>query len=425
MGPAFQKEVLGGQNKNPHILVLDSVGCQYRCWFCYARDILDAVNLTPPDSGWKTYRFMTPQDIAACTECKLTVKYPEIRSIRPFARFRITGGEPLYATEKTLKETGGKEPFEAAFSFWLETFRTLNQLVRKLKENESIKILTYREFAERGRIVNTSVSTWLTQVPGSIEVRFDTNGCLFSTKDSYAEGFVKSVHRLHRAGELDSIRVNIDYSVKGPTPIEFEWSQSRCLPVDVSKIKESFDINDHPQYQGIRRLTQSLAEIYRIDETFEESLRMDVERGINFTDTTKYGTRKLGVLYDSAALDWKVFEKKAKITFSEVNNPIQLSGQAKRSKYIKDHLRMGAEVVIINANTRQQILRFDPFPDDQKDWEEYERRIREHLEKANKLIIDGVAAARKTDKHGVQVIIRPIKRRMPRFPPEQKMIDSF
>ena len=33
---------------------------------------------------------------------------------------------------------------------------------------------------------------------------------------------------------------------------------------------------------------------YEKDSSFEHSLRLDVERGINFTDTTKYGTRKLG-----------------------------------------------------------------------------------------------------------------------------------
>jgi len=104
MGPRFQKEILGGLNENPHILILDSVSCQYRCWFCYARDIQDAVDPVSPYSGWKDYKFMSPKDITTCTECKLTVKYSDVKAKRPFARFRITGGEPLFATRRTLIE---------------------------------------------------------------------------------------------------------------------------------------------------------------------------------------------------------------------------------------------------------------------------------------------------------------------------------
>jgi len=151
-----------------------------------------------------------------------------------------------------------------------------------------------------------------------------------------------------------------------------------------------------------------------------KSLRLDIERGINFTDTTKYGTRKLGVLYGSDALNWELFEKKANIKFSEVNNPIQLSGQAKHSKYIEDHLKMGAEVVIIDTDTEKQIMKFDPYPDDPKDQIGYGRRIRENLEQANKVIADGAAKAKNTGKFGVQVIIRPVKRTLLRPNSKQK-----
>jgi len=425
MGPAFQKEILGGINKNPHILVVDSVGCQHRCWFCYARKILEAVDPVSPYSGWKVYKFMSPQDIAACTECKLTVKYGDIEKKRPFARFRITGGEPLFATRRTLIDSKIENPIEGALNFWLETLKALNNTVRKLKKSKKIEILTYDEFLKRERAVNEQISTWLTQSPGKMEIRFDTNGQLFSAINRYAENFVKSLFELHNNGELDSIRVNIDYSVKGPTPIEFEWSQSRSLPVDVTKLKEPFDINNHPQYPGIKSLNHWLHEMYAKDETFEQSLRLDIERGINFTDTTKYGTRKLGVLYDSDALNWDVFANKANITFSEVNNPIQLSGQAKRSKYIEDHLKMGAEVLIIDPTTNKQIMKFDPFPDNPEEWNEYKRKIRENLEKADKVIVDGVAKAKVTGKFGAQVVIRPVKRRLSRPSRKQKRLDSF
>jgi len=368
---------------------------------------------------------MSPQDIAACTECKLTVKYREIRKKRPLARFRVTGGEPLFATKNTLNDSKTRSPTEEALNFWLETFKALNETVRKLKNDKKVEIITYDQFVDRGRAINEQISTWLTQSPEKMEIRFDTNGQLFSASNSYTEKFVKSIFKLHENGELDAIRINIDYSLKGPTPIEFEWSQSRSLPIDVSKLKEPFDINHHPQYPGIKNLNHWLKETYTRDPTFEQSLRLDIERGINFTDTTKYGERKLGVLYDSDALQWSVFAEKANIAFSEVNNPIQLTGQAKRSKYIEDHLKMGAEVLIIDTDTKEQIIKFDPFPDDTQYREEYRRRIRENLERANKAIADGVAKAKTTGKLGVQVVIRPVKRRSLKQTSKQKRLNSF
>lgn len=424
MGPTFQSKILGGINKNPHILVLDSVGCQYRCWFCYARDILDAINPVSPHSGWKNYKFMSPEDIATCTECKLTTKYTNIPTERPFARFRITGGEPLFATKQTLAESKTENPIEAAMDFWLETLKVLNRTFRKLIKERKIEVISYDEFAERGRTVNEQFSTWLTKAPGKVEVRFDTNGQLFSSSNLYTKNFVHSVFALHSNGELDAIRINIDYSLKGPTPIEFEWSQSRSLPIDITKVEEDFDINAHPQCPGIKNLVALLSEAYAKDETFEQSLRLDIERGINFTDTSKYGTRKLGVLYDPNALNWDLFAKKAKITFSEVNNPIQLIGQAPYSKYIEDQLKMGAEVLIVETATNVTLIRFDPFPDDPMEWNDYRKRIRENLERTNKVIADGVARARTTGQFSIQVVIRPVKR-MLLTPTAQKKLDSF
>ena len=184
-------------------------------------------------------------------------------------------------------------------------------------------------------------------------------------------------------------------------------------------------MNDHPQYLGIKNLHQCLNVAYEEDKTFEQSLRLDIERGINFTDTTKYGTRKLGVLYDSNALDWDVFAKKGNIIFSEVNNPIQLIGQAKRSKYIEDQLKMGAEVLIVDTTTNGQIMKFDPYPGDPMDWSEYRRKIKENLEKADKVIADGVAKTKTAGKFGVQVIIRPVKRGLLGRSLKQNRLNSF
>jgi len=77
------------------------------------------------------------------------------------------------------------------------------------------------------------------------------------------------------------------------------------------------------------------------------------------------------------------------------------------------------------CTTNRQILKFDPFPDDQKDIDEYRRRIRESFETANKLIADGVAKAKITGKFGVQVVIRPVKRRRLEPRSKQKRLDGF
>lgn len=56
---------------------------------------------------------------------------------------------------------------------------------------------------------------------------------------------------------------------------------------------------------------------------------------------------------------------------------------------------------------------------------EYKRKIRENLEKADKVIADGVAKAKVTGKFGAQVVIRPVKRRLSRPSRKQKRLDSF
>jgi hypothetical protein len=99
--------------------------------------------------------------------------------------------------------------------------------------------------------------------------------------------------------------------------------------------------------------------------------------------------------------------------------------QRARSKYIEDQLKMGAEVIIADTKTKEVLINFDPFPDDQNVWEEYRRRIRENLERANKIIVDGVSKGKTTGSLGVQVIIRPVKKTIQRSSLSQKKLDIF
>ena len=86
---------------------------------------------------------------------------------------------------------------------------------------------------------------------------------------------------------------------------------------------------------------------------------------------------------------------------------------------------MGAEVIILNTKTNEVLMKFDPYPDDQNLWEEHRRRIRENLERANKIISDGVAKAKETGKLGAQVIIRPVKKMTSGQKSSQKSLDVF
>ena len=63
----------------------------------------------------------------------------------------------------------------------------------------------------------------------------------------------------------------------------------------------------------------------------------------------------------------------------------------------------------MDNDTRQTLLRFDPFPEDAVDASEYERKIAEPLEKANKMISAGVKKADRTGRFGAQVVIRPVR----------------
>lgn len=77
------------------------------------------------------------------------------------------------------------------------------------------------------------------------------------------------------------------------------------------------------------------------------------------------------------------------------------------------------------SRARNVIFRFDPFPDEEKERAEYKRRIRENLERTNKIISDGVAKAKTTGSLGVRVIIRPVKKMIQRSSLSQKKLDIF
>ena len=49
---------------------------------------------------------------------------------------------------------------------------------------------------------------------------------------------------------------------------------------------------------------------------------------------------------------------------------------------------MGAEVLLIDANTKEQIMKFEPFPDNPKEWDEHRAKNREYLERTNKIILE-------------------------------------
>jgi hypothetical protein len=86
---------------------------------------------------------------------------------------------------------------------------------------------------------------------------------------------------------------------------------------------------------------------------------------------------------------------------------------------------MGAEVIIVDTKTNAVLIEFEPFPDDQGLWEEHRRRIRENLERANKVISDGVAKAKDSGRLGTQIIIRPVRKATFAKKSSQRSLDVF
>ncbi|MFP4006041.1 MAG: hypothetical protein ACLFUR_04900 [Candidatus Hadarchaeia archaeon] len=146
--------------------------------------------------------------------------------------------------------------------------------------------------------------TWIAEKGSKIPVRFDTNGLLFADK-SRARDFIEKIFDMHRDGNLDRLYVLIDYSLKGANTGEFFWSQGKKLE-DIDS--EKFSVEDHPQYIGLKNYYEIKNEFLEKDPSFDNSLGITVERGIQNEEDRVY-------LYSEDSLDWDSMVEKFRNMF--------------------------------------------------------------------------------------------------------------
>jgi len=313
LGEEFHKQVELKKNVNPYILLVDSAGCNMNCWFCYAHEMIkqeDYERLAPV--------FNTPEELADCFICKMKMskRLAKTDQDRFFSRIRITGGEPLHSTNDTIMNVSGLSLIESTIDFYLEFFKKMDSKVEDVLNEGVIQLVGMQKYEPA-----MSFPTWLATKPGRINVRFDTNGLLF-TREENARRFIEGVANC----SLSNLRVEIDYSLKGAAPIEARWASSHNLSVNEAAV-EDYDIQDHLQYKGLMNIIETRNSL---SDKLGDSFSLTVERGINHGKTN-------GFINFPGSLDWDKFvcrfnnELKAKglpeVKLSDVDNPIQYAKQ--------------------------------------------------------------------------------------------------
>ena len=344
LGEEFHRKTKTSGHINPYILLIDSAGCNLNCWFCYAHEMIK-----PQDYNRLEPAFVNPEELAECFICKMRMSHnlkTEDRD-RFFSRIRITGGEPLYSTGDTILDVNGRSLIEATIDYYLAFFKEMDSLVGDAVNEGVISLSEIKQY-------NTSMQfpTWLVTKANRINIRFDTNGILFSKKEN-TRRFIEGI----RDSNLNNLRIEVDYSLKGAAPVEYSWASHKSLPVDECRF-ENYAIKDHPQYSGLMNIIEVREDIH---DDLTDVFSLTIERGINHGKTN-------GFVNSPKSLDWTGFVNRfneelslrnlPNIRLSDVDNPLQY---AKQWGYLfgRYHSR-GAGIKLQTADGVFDYLPWDP-----------------------------------------------------------------
>jgi len=339
LGEDFQRKIIGraipkGSQKFTYVIIVDAVGCNLDCWFCYAwkflkKSVADEKCLTS---------FVSPEKLAEQFFCKFKkvcslehmieeIKKKDFQSEKrrnqsikhiklnlPLSRIRISGGEPIFSNNEVLIDREKEEPVHlASVEYWLRFFERLDGLVGKLKKDRIIHLVDVDKWD--GTSPHLSC---LSEVTGKLNVRFDTNGILFGN-EKITEAFIGGLHGLYKKDKLNHLFIQIDYSIKGATPTEYHWSQSRSLPVSAETNSRSFSLEEHPQYRGYKNINDAINRHAGEDVVFRDCIDITVEKGIDHDE------RSNTFLYSPDAMNWDNFSEITGIKFSPVINCFDLN----------------------------------------------------------------------------------------------------
>jgi len=303
MGENYYEKTGIPKNTYPFVLISDAAGCNLDCWFCYSHKLIDRKDYEKqrPES-------LSPDELANCYLCKMGSIANNFKALRDnvYSRIRVTGGEPLFSDEDTLSGDFD-DLFEATVDYWIRFFQKLNSGINELEDEGKIKLLEPREVKElRKNVGEIEDPVWITEHNGSITLRFDTNGLLFAD-EKRAKKFIESLFELHKDGKADNLYIEINYSLKGASPDEFYASQGKELD---ENLEENFEIENHPQYEGLENYYKIKSRFLDRDESFDNTLGITIERGIQNQGNTVY-------LYSEDSLKWDLMEKKFQENFKK------------------------------------------------------------------------------------------------------------
>lgn len=352
LGPEFMSKVMKGTYNYPYVLIADTAGCNMRCWFCYSwhfwsNKLAEEQRCRPvfisaerlADEFYCKIKLMSDRDNmlnvlekkSFLTSKELGQSRQHIRNNFPLIRIRVSGGEPVFASRETFRPFESDKPvgYSLGISYWLTFFEHFNKRVAELKDNNTIHMVPETEWSFE--------SPWLsclTERPGRMNVRFDTNGIAFADP-ILSRQLVDGIYDLHKQGRLDNIHIMIDYSLKGATPTEFEWSQNKALPVDPSINRHEFELNEHPQIPGLLNLRKEINKHTRNDPKFNDCLSLSIEKGIEHGRNTNFFVNYEG------SMDWDSLAERLDIKFSPVSNEIDIASawrwEAQIKRYMKQH----------------------------------------------------------------------------------------
>lgn len=365
-------DIIGLNNQTrPYTLVVNTAGCQLNCWFCYA---FSAVKKKDYDSCNPI--LLGPEELVQCFISKIkSLDKNNIRQVklnhktnkwpyRYFSKIRITGGEPLYSDSDVFKLNEEEISKEDSISYFLKFFELLDTEIKKLIDDNIIHLSPAVKYDEA-----ISFPTFVAIKNNRIGIRFDTNGILFANQ-KFAEKFVAGIFNLFKLGKLNSLRIEIDYSFKGPTPIEFEWSQYNHLPIKKESLKKDFDVKDHPQYRGLKNIFDLIDYYNKEDYNFENCFGITVEKGIE--------NKKNVFVNVKDGLNWELLEKKISeklgipFKFSQVKNDFDCSRGPGGFNYSRYRKKRNA-AIDLSSNDETKIT-FKPTDPDSKEKEVEEIR---------------------------------------------------
>jgi hypothetical protein len=303
----------------PYVLIIDTALCNLRCRACYSSKYWN------PDKDAQM-ELVTPEILARQFECKIAKLHDEElleerrigeKTKRPFSRLRISGGEPLFDGNNNSTE------------FWLKFFSELDKIFEGIIEDEQITLRSEQEWISMSKTERLEVfPVFLKSDNDKIRIRFDTNGWLFKNKD-FVERFIGGFYSLN----LQYIKLDLTFSVKGTNKYEVECFVNSNVAFDATKKSIDETLEEHPQWQAIHNIMEVIKSKespgiltkpteHIISETYFNpcgAVSLTVERGImNSKQEHLY-------LYHRDSLKWESFADKLKqkgLLLSETENCI-------------------------------------------------------------------------------------------------------